>query len=458
MAELPPLPEAITELPDNQLRRGVAAWKAGHILLKAIDDWFHWLYEARAKFKANEPYDWPKGDEIARAGASAIRTLVAIGINRAAFSCDADELLFDWPTPPSELFDVNSYVDPGTMGEFDRRLSMISGLLHPAVRALLDDLASTPFGVFHIEEGEPVKGGEEDSTSEKSAEKRNHTGAQQVEPEAARFSLAGEPGGRSPALEHFLRIDTVKVPLSQCARIIDNLRLAASLLRQTGLSDEVKSVIARTLSPGPGQTGELQTLYTVAVNTWIAAKEAGDDDHEHAAGIVKARVGAICGLLVTIRKGEHGMTLEELRPLARELEDSAALLESWRRQITPNDGTGGKATDDRTTLSFADKALLTVGDATNSENGPEAPDLFRWNGKQTTLQPKPWKMVRALWNAAKYKMHEDYLIEAVYGLEATGSLETVKANANRKNCLGKLDVYISKNKEFYTLILPNLNV
>ena len=143
---VPAPPDSISTLSDDALkRRAQAAWMNCHTLLNAIDAWQQWLSIVGSSYQLNPDGTLAEGDEIIRAGQTAIETLCGLHVNCDAFRFDPDAEqdgatpLSHWPMSPLETIDATWYVYRGSAEESEIRTqrTMMEIVLKPDVQRLV---------------------------------------------------------------------------------------------------------------------------------------------------------------------------------------------------------------------------------------------------------------------------------------------------------------------------------
>lgn len=145
-AEIPSLPQSITDLSDGNLRRRAeTVWNAGHTLLSAIDGW-------EQMFRRRCDFVFERGNEIARAGRAAITTLGALRVRCDSIQASEDSpnsfYAVAWPVPPSDIVDVEWYTDQHNDEQVTTQLSVMMSVLMPDVAGMLAVLQQSPDAAF----------------------------------------------------------------------------------------------------------------------------------------------------------------------------------------------------------------------------------------------------------------------------------------------------------------------
>jgi len=180
-ATIPALPAAIKALSKTLRPRAEAGWKAAHTLLDAIPAWEEWLNLARVQYLTKEKYDAGTGDEISRAGATAIRILCGLDLRGDTFSGQGEHLLQHWPGAPFDRLDATWYV-----WKVDRNVERMIGdqlfhsqdILRPAITALIDLLKTAPVSAFNREDDSAI---EPDKDSRKRRKRKRREDAKRAE-------------------------------------------------------------------------------------------------------------------------------------------------------------------------------------------------------------------------------------------------------------------------------------
>ena len=146
--DIPPLPKSINGIRGDSLRQQAeSAWRAGHTIRNAIDQWEAWLEQAR-----KGKIDCEAGDSIIRDGATAIDVICNLGIRDMPFAKSDDSSTDDeegrplWPWAPSDHLDPSFYdgSEPAYEQEIGTERGYLVHVLKPAIDKLLRLLAESP--------------------------------------------------------------------------------------------------------------------------------------------------------------------------------------------------------------------------------------------------------------------------------------------------------------------------
>jgi hypothetical protein len=92
--------------------------------------------------------------------------------------------------------------------------------------------------------------------------------------------------------------------------------------------------------------------------------------------------------------------------------------------------------------------------ATDRPDGPCAPTLFVWQGKEAKLSPIPYSLVEYLWKKPNHTAEDDDVFESVWGAESPrseGALKSAIIRAN--NALAEKHIHVVLNRKAGHVVL-----
>ena len=176
----------------------------------------------------------------------------------------------------------------------------------------------------------------------------------------------------------------------------------------------------------------------------------------------------------------RSISIPDFEQEQEEMETEVCTVDHWRRDIERAAERGAEAVMDRTRQSDErtigqisdaierleralaphepDKSALPEepkppSDAGSPQDGPTEEYVFYWRGKETELQPVPWRLLKYVWDCEHRKASITNVIDEVWGHESASDAAIKTAISKANQSLARKDIPVTvRQKQGWVLI------